>query len=121
MAEMASSPSASARTAPQEHQAAQSVAPVITPELRNVSSSGAAEKEFDLVLESFDAAAKIRVLRAVRVGTGVSFGDAKLLVEAAPQIIKKGVSQLEAESLKVIIEEAGGKVTLNPLQVNASS
>ena len=68
--------------------------------------------EFDVVLESFDASAKIKVLKAVREATGLGLGDAKALVEAAPKAVKEGASKDEAEALKKAIEEAGGKVTL---------
>jgi len=68
--------------------------------------------EFDVILESFDAAAKIKVLKAVRNATGLGLGDAKALVEAAPKAVKEGISKDEAEALKKEIEEAGGKVTL---------
>ena len=75
---------------------------------------GAAEEktEFDVVLESFDAAAKIKVLKAVREATGLGLGDAKAMVEAAPKTIKEGVSKDDAEALKKAIEEVGGKVTI---------
>jgi len=68
--------------------------------------------EFDVVLEGFEASAKIKVLKAVREATGLGLGDAKAMVEAAPKAIKEGVSKDEAEALKKAIEEAGGKVTL---------
>ena len=68
--------------------------------------------EFDVVLESFEASAKIKVLKAVREATGLGLGDAKAMVEAAPKTIKEGVSKDDAESLKKAIEEAGGKVSL---------
>jgi large subunit ribosomal protein L7/L12 len=68
--------------------------------------------EFDVILESFDAAAKIKVLKAVRNATGLGLGDAKALVEAAPKPVKEGISKDEAEALKKEIEEVGGKVTL---------
>tara|TARA_B100001109_G_scaffold228502_1_gene203800 strand:+ start:57 stop:443 length:387 start_codon:yes stop_codon:yes gene_type:complete len=68
--------------------------------------------EFDVILESFDAAAKIKVLKAVRNATGLGLGDAKALVEAAPKPVKEGISKDDAEALKKEIEEAGGKVTL---------
>jgi large subunit ribosomal protein L7/L12 len=68
--------------------------------------------EFDVVLEGFDAAAKIKVLKAVREATGLGLGEAKALVEAAPKAVKEGVSKDEAETLKKAIEEAGGKVTV---------
>ena len=68
--------------------------------------------EFDVILESFDAAAKIKVLKAVREATGLGLGEAKALVEAAPTPVKEGVSKADAETLKKAIEEAGGKVAI---------
>ena len=52
------------------------------------ADGGAAEEktEFDVVLESFDAAAKIKVLKVVRNATGLGLGDAKALVESAPKL-----------------------------------
>ena len=81
------------------------------------AAGGAAEaaeekSEFDVVLESFEASAKIKVLKAVREATGLGLGDAKAMVEAAPKTIKEGIGKDEAEGLKKAIEEAGGKVTL---------
>ena len=68
--------------------------------------------EFDVILESFDAAAKIKVLKAVREATGLGLADAKGLVEKAPTPVKEGVAKAAAEEMKKAIEEAGGKVTL---------
>ena len=68
--------------------------------------------EFDVVLESFEASAKIKVLKAVREATGLGLGDAKALVEAAPKLVKEGASKDDAEALKKAIEEVGGKVTI---------
>ena len=68
--------------------------------------------EFDVVLESFDASAKIKVLKEVRNATGLGLGDAKAMVEAAPKTIKEGIAKEEAEALKKAIEDVGGKVTL---------
>jgi large subunit ribosomal protein L7/L12 len=77
------------------------------------AAEAAEEKtEFDVVLESFDAAAKIKVLKAVREATGLGLGEAKALVEAAPKAVKEGVSKADAEALKKAIEEAGGKVAI---------
>ena len=45
--------------------------------------------EFDVILESFDPAAKIKVLKAVREATGLGLGEAKALVEAAPKAVKE--------------------------------
>jgi large subunit ribosomal protein L7/L12 len=81
------------------------------------AAGGAAEAveektEFDVILDSFDAAAKIKVLKAVREATGLGLGEAKALVEAAPKAVKEGVSKDEAEALKKAIEEVGGKVSI---------
>ena len=77
------------------------------------SSEAAEEKtEFEVVLESFEASAKIKVLKEVRNATGLGLGEAKALVEAAPKTIKEGVTKEDAEALKKAIEAVGGKVTL---------
>ncbi|CAK6694706.1 MULTISPECIES: 50S ribosomal protein L7/L12 [unclassified Synechococcus] len=70
------------------------------------------QTEFDVILESFDAAAKIKVLKAVREATGLGLGEAKALVEAAPKAVKEGIAKGDAEALKKSIEEVGGKVTI---------
>ena len=77
------------------------------------SGNAAEEKtEFDVVLESFDASSKIKVLKEVRNATGLGLGEAKALVEAAPKTIKEGATKEDAEALKKAIEAVGGKVTL---------
>ena len=77
------------------------------------SDEAAEEKtEFEIVLESFDASSKIKVLKEVRNATGLGLGEAKALVEAAPKTIKEGASKEDAEALKKAIEAVGGKVTL---------
>ena len=77
------------------------------------AAEAAEEKtEFDVMLDSFDAAAKIKVLKAVREATGLGLGEAKALVEGAPCAVKEGASKADAEAMKKAIEEAGGKVAL---------
>ena len=72
-----------------------------------------AEKtEFDVVLTGFDAAAKIKVIKAVREITGQGLAEAKATVEGAPKTLKEAVSKDEAENLKKQLEEAGAKVEL---------
>ncbi len=68
--------------------------------------------EFDVVLTGFDAAAKIKVIKAVREITGLGLAEAKAAVEGAPKALKEAVSKDEAEELKKKLEEAGGKVEL---------
>ena len=68
--------------------------------------------EFDVVLTGFDAAAKIKVIKAVREITGLGLAEAKGMVEGAPKTLKEAVAKDEAEELKKKLEEAGAKVEL---------
>jgi len=68
--------------------------------------------EFDVILDGFDATAKIKVLKAVREATGLGLGEAKALVEAAPTPIKEGIPKGDAEAIKKAVEEVGGKVSI---------
>ncbi len=75
-------------------------------------AAAAEEKtEFDVELTSFGAK-KLDVIKAVREITGLGLKDAKDLVEAAPKMLKEGVSKDEAESFKKALEEAGATVTI---------
>ena len=74
--------------------------------------AAAAEKtSFDIVLKSAGQA-KLQVIKAVKEAAGLSLGDAKALVDAAPKAVKEGVSKEEAEALKAALEEAGAEVEL---------
>ena len=53
---------------------------------------------------------KLQVIKVVKDIAGLSLGDAKALVDAAPKAIKEGVSKEEAESIKAQLEEAGAEV-----------
>lgn len=68
--------------------------------------------EFDVILDGFDAAAKIKVLKAVREATGLGLSEAKTLVESAPTPVKEGIAKQAAEDLKKALEEVGGKVSI---------
>ena len=54
----------------------------------------------------------LRIIMIVREETGLGLKETKDLVESVPQLLKKGVSEAEAEALKARLEEAGAKVTL---------
>ena len=68
--------------------------------------------EFDVVLTGFDAAAKIKVIKAVREITGQGLAEAKATVEGAPSTLKEGISKDDAEALKKQLEDVGAKVEL---------
>ena len=90
-----------------------SAAAMAAPAAGGAAAPAAEEKtEFDVVLAGFDAAAKIKVIKAVREITGLGLAEAKGLVEGAPKALKEGVSKDEAEELKKKLEEAGAKVEL---------
>ena len=73
----------------------------------------AAKTEFTVVLESFDAAKKIGIIKAVReVLSGLGLKEAKDLVEGAPKPIKENVAKDEADAIKKKLEEAGAKISL---------
>ncbi|KAK4741458.1 hypothetical protein SAY87_025046 [Trapa incisa] len=67
---------------------------------------------FDLKLEAFDAAAKIKVIKEVRAFTDLGLKEAKDLVEKAPMLLKKGVTKEEAEKIVAKMKEVGAKVTM---------
>nr|QCI05752.1 ribosomal protein L12 [Cryptopleura ramosa] len=68
--------------------------------------------EFDIVLEEVPAAKKIAILKVVRSLTSLGLKEAKELVESAPKAIKESISKEEAEEMKVKLEEAGAKVSI---------
>ena len=75
-------------------------------------AAAAEEKtEFDVELTNFGAK-KLDVIKAIREITGLGLKDAQDLVEAAPKMVKEGVSKDEAESFKKALEEAGATVTI---------
>ena len=90
-----------------------SAAAMAAPAAAGAAAPAAEEKtEFDVVLAGFDAAAKIKVIKAVREITGLGLAEAKGVVEGAPKTLKEAVSKDEAEEMKKKLEEAGGKVEL---------
>ena len=75
------------------------------------AAGGEEQTEFTVTLESFDAAKKIAVIKAVREITALGLGEAKALVEGAPKALKEGVSKADADEIIKKIEEAGGKAS----------
>ena len=72
-----------------------------------------AEEQTEFDVELTDAGAKkINAIKAIREITQLGLADAKALVEAAPKVVKEGVSKEEAEEIKKKLEDAGAKVTI---------
>ena len=55
---------------------------------------------------------KIEVIKEVRALTGLGLKEAKDLVDGAPNPVKEGVPQDEADQVKAQLEEAGASVEL---------
>lgn len=67
---------------------------------------------FDIKIEAYDAAGKIKVIKEVRAITGLGLKESKEMVEGLPGVVKKGVPKEEAEKFKTQLEAAGAKVVL---------
>jgi large subunit ribosomal protein L7/L12 len=75
--------------------------------------AAAAEEKtsFDVVLTEAGGQ-KIQVIKVVRAVTGLGLKEAKDLVDGAPNPVKEGVAQDEADQIKGQLEEAGATVEL---------
>jgi large subunit ribosomal protein L7/L12 len=76
------------------------------------AGDGAAAEEktdFDVILAGAGGQ-KIQVIKVVRAVTGLGLKEAKDLVDGAPNAVKEGVPQEEADSIKAQLEEAGATV-----------
>jgi large subunit ribosomal protein L7/L12 len=73
--------------------------------------AAAAEEKtaFDVVLTGAGEK-KIQVIKVVRAVTGLGLKEAKDLVDGAPNAVKEGVPQDEADQIKAQLEEAGAGV-----------
>lgn len=67
---------------------------------------------FEMKLEAFDSASKIKVIKEIRGFTDLGLKEAKDLVEKAPAVFKKGVSKEEAEQIIEKMKAVGAKVVM---------
>ncbi|EEF28965.1 50S ribosomal protein L7/L12, putative [Ricinus communis] len=67
---------------------------------------------FELKLESYEAASKIKIIKEVRSFTDLGLKEAKDLVEKTPSILKAGVSKEEAEQIIEKMKAVGAKVVM---------
>ena len=87
---------------------------VAAPGAPAAGGDGAAAEEktaFDVVLTSAGEK-KIQVIKVVRAVTGLGLKEAKDLVDGAPNPVKEGVPQDEADQIKGQLEEAGAGVEI---------
>ena len=55
---------------------------------------------------------KINVIKIVRSITDLGLKEAKELVDSAPKAVKEGLSESDANEIKVQLEEAGAEIEL---------
>ena len=66
---------------------------------------------FDVLLKG-PGANKLAIVKLVKELTGLGLKEAKDLVDAAPSVVKEGVTKDEAEALKKALTEGGAVVEL---------
>jgi len=89
-------------------------APVAVAAAPAAGGGGEAAEEkstFDVILTGAGDK-KIQVIKVVRAITGLGLKEAKDLVDGAPQPVKEGVPQEEADSIKAQLDEAGAAVEI---------
>ncbi|KAL1967324.1 hypothetical protein VTN77DRAFT_3370 [Rasamsonia byssochlamydoides] len=67
---------------------------------------------FNLKLESFDAAAKPKIIKEVKSMLGLSLVDSKKFVESVPKVMKENVPKEEAEKIIETLKALGAKATM---------
>jgi len=78
-----------------------------------VAAAAVEEKtDFDVVLESFEAPDKIKVIKVVREVTGLGLKEAKEVVESAPKAIKEAVLKDDAEETAAKFKDLKCKVVV---------
>ena len=90
-----------------------SAAPVAVAAAPGAAVAEVEEKtEFDVELTSYDEAAKLKVIKAVKEITGLGLGEAKEIVVGAPKMVKTGVSKEEADKVAEELKAAGAEVEI---------
>ncbi|XP_073127462.1 uncharacterized protein [Henckelia pumila] len=67
---------------------------------------------FELKMDSYEAASKLKVIKEIRTFTDLGLKEAKALVENTPAVLKKGVSKEEAEKIIEAMKAVGANVVM---------
>ncbi|GAI36175.1 unnamed protein product, partial [marine sediment metagenome] len=86
-------------------------APVTAPSQPVEAPPEEEKTEFSVALKDIGEK-KIEVIKAIREVTSLGLKQAKDLVEAAPQVVKEGISKEEAATIKEKLEAAGASVEI---------
>ena len=77
----------------------------------DAAEAPAEQDEFDVILEAAGDK-KIQVIKEVRALTSLGLGEAKAVVDGAPNTVIEGANKETAEKAKAQLEAAGATVTL---------
>jgi len=70
--------------------------------------------EFNVILESYEMAKKIGLIRTVRECTGLGIKEARDFLDGLPKVVKGSLPSADAEKLKAQLEAAGATVSVKP-------
>lgn len=88
-------------------------APAAAPAEEEEAAPVAQEKTlFNLKLQSFDAAAKPKIIKEIKSMLGLSLVDSKKFVESAPKTMKEGVPKEEGEKIVETLKGLGAIVVM---------
>ena len=77
------------------------------------AAPAAAEKTmFTVKLQSFEAAAKPKIIKEVKSMLGLSLVDSKKFVESAPKVLKESVPKEDAEKIVATMKALGAVVAM---------
>lgn len=67
---------------------------------------------FNLKLQSFDAAAKPKIIKEIKSMLGLSLVDSKKFVESVPKMMKESVPKDEGEKISETLKGLGAQVVM---------
>jgi large subunit ribosomal protein L7/L12 len=70
--------------------------------------------EFDVVLDGYEAARRVAVIRVVREATGLGLKEARDAVDACPRVVRERLPRPEADHLRALLEQAGATTSVRP-------
>jgi large subunit ribosomal protein L7/L12 len=88
---------------------AAAAAPVMVAAAGGGEAAAEEQTEFTVMLKAFGEK-KVDVIKVIRTITGLGLKEAKDLVEAAPALVKEGVSKQDAEKIKKELADVGAEV-----------
>ena len=91
---------------------AQAAAPAVAAEEDEPAPKQEEKTLFNLKLQSFDAAAKPKVIKEIKSMLGLSLVDSKKFVESVPKTMKESVPKDEGEKIVETLKSLGAQVVM---------